>query len=147
MAGGVVSGWTVEGILTGIGIGFGVGAIVGAVIGGAVSANGWYNAKALEFTNNMGSGRVVLGRSMDGYTSVARSKHATYFYTEKWSETYNMFGVKGKGMWKINRAFLRQQIKAGSKFYLASNPAIGPEGYFIKEVAYLAKRGIFAIML
>ena len=147
VAGGVVSGWTVEGILTGIGIGFGVGAIVGAVIGGAVSANGWYNAKALEFTNNMGSGRVVLGRSMDGYTSVARSKHATYFYTEKWSETYNMFGVKGKGMWKINRAFLRQQIKAGSKFYLASNPAIGPEGYFIKEVAYLAKRGIFAIML
>ena len=30
---------------------FGFGAVVGAVIGGFLGANGWYNAKALEFTN------------------------------------------------------------------------------------------------
>ena len=58
-----------------------------------------------------------------------------------------MKGVGNRGMWKINKAFLKQQIKVGSKFYLASNPAIGPEGYFIKEVAYLAKKGILAVLL
>ena len=136
-----------QSILSGFLMGFGIGAIAGAVIGGTIGANGWYNAKALEFTNNAGSGKVVLGRSMDGYTSIAKRKNATYFYSDLWESTRAMKGVGNRGMWKINKAFLKQQIKVGSKFYLASNPAIGPEGYFIKEVAYLAKKGILAVLL
>lgn len=136
-----------QSILSGFLMGFGIGAIAGAIIGGAAGANGWYNAKALEFTKNAGSGKVVLGRSMDGYTSIAKGKNATYFHSDLWESTRAMKGVGNRGMWKINKAFLKQQIKVGSKFYLASNPAIGPEGYFIKEVAYLAKKGILAVLL
>ena len=138
-----------QSILSGFLMGFGIGAVVGAVVGGFVGANGWYNTKALEFTHNAGSGKVVLGRSADAYSVVAKSKGATYFNTTDriWNATRAMKGVGNKGMWRINKAFLRQQIKAGKQFYLASNPAIGPDGFFIKEVAYLIKKGIFLGML
>ena len=39
-------------------------------------------------------------------------------------------------------AFLDQQISAGSTFVLANNPAISGGYYFMKEVAYLASKGI-----
>ena len=137
-----------DSILSGFLIGFGIGAVVGAVIGGFAGANGWYNAKALEFTHNAGSGKVVLGRSADAYSAVAKSKGATYFNTTDkiWNATKAMKGVGDKGMWRINKAFLRQQIKAGKQFYLASNPAIGPNGFLIKEVAYLIQKAAFLCM-
>ena len=124
-------------------LGFGAGAVVGAVAGGFHGANGWYNAKALEFTN-VGSNEVVLGRS-PGYVDVARSRGATYFHTtdDIWNATQSMRGVGSKGMWRINKAFLKQQIKAGAHFTLVDPTS----GYFYaKEVAYVIKYGIYAFL-
>ena len=124
-------------------LGFGVGAVVGTVAGGFYGANGWYNAKALEFTN-VGSNEVVLGRS-PGYVDVARSRGATYFHTtdDVWNATQSMRGVGSKGMWRINKAFLRQQINAGAHFTLVDSTS----GYFYaKEVAYVMKYGLYAFL-
>ena len=60
-------------------LGFGVGSLIGAILGGYIGANGWYSAKAIEFTN-AGSNEVVLGRS-PGYVNIAKNNGATYF---KW---------------------------------------------------------------
>lgn len=120
-------------------LGFGAGAVVGAIVGGFSGANGWYNAKALEFTN-YGSNEVVLGRS-PGYVEIAKSRGATYFHTtdDVWNATQSMRGVGTKGMWRINKAFLKQQIKAGAHFTLAD-----PSGgfFYAKEVAYVTKYGV-----
>ena len=130
-------------ILTGGMTGFGIGAVIGAVIGGAVGANSWYNAMAKQFTN-IGSKEVVLGRS-PGYVDIAKSRGATYFHTSDkiWNATRSLKGVGNKGMWKINKAFLKQQIKAGAHFTLA-NPSGGY--FYAKEVAYVIKHGIYMFM-
>ena len=124
-------------------LGFGVGAVVGAVAGGFYGANGWYNAKALEFTN-VGSNEVVLGRSPD-YVDIARSRGATYFNTtdDIWNATKNMPGVGSKGMWRINKAFLKQQIKSGSHFTLTA-----PRGglHYAKEYDFIVKHAIHTFL-
>ncbi len=56
-----------------------------------------------------------------------------------------MLGVGKNGMWKINKAFLDQQISSGSTFALANNPATSGEYYFQKEVAYLISKGVTLI--
>ena len=139
---------TAEGALTGAAIGFGAGALVGAVIGGSVGANSWYSAKALEFTNNPGSSEVVLGRT-GTYEKVATERSSTFFHTSeaRWSEVENMTGVGRKGMWKINRTFLKQQISAGKSFVLANNPSTSGGILFQKEVKYLIKKGICYVIL
>ena len=53
-----------------------------------------------------------------------------------------MCGVGKKGMWRINQAFLDQQIAAGKSFVLANNPITDGGYYFAKEVAYLAMKGV-----
>lgn len=119
-------------------LGFGIGSLIGAITGGFVCANGWYNAKAIEFTH-VGSKEVVLGRS-PGYVEVAENKGATYFHTsdEIWNATQSMKGVGSKGMWRINKAFLKQQIKAGARFTL-----LDPKGgyFYAKEFAFVLKYG------
>ncbi len=138
---------TLEGAVTGAAIGFGAGAVIGAVVGGSVGANSWYNARALEFTNP-GSSEVVLGRS-GTYEQVAQSRGSTYFHTSdaRWNEVQNMTGVGKKGMWRINKTFLNQQIAANHSFVLTNNPATNGGYYFAKEVSYLASRGVgFSIM-
>ena len=127
-------------ILTGGMTGFGIGAVIGAVIGGTVGANSWYNAIAKQFTN-IGSKEVVLGRS-PGYVDIAKSRGATYFNTSDkiWNATKALKGVGNKGMWRINKAFLKQQIKAGAHFTL-TNPSSGY--FYAKEVAYVIKHGIY----
>lgn len=47
--------------------------------------------------------------------------------------------VGDKGMWKINKAFLKQQMRAGKNF-LITNDYIS--GYLFKEVSYLTSKGI-----
>ena len=132
-----------QSILSGFLIGFGIGAIAGAVIGGTIGANGWYNAKALEFTN-AGSKEVVLGRSPE-YVSIAKERGATYFHTSNkiWESTKSLKGVGSNGMWRINKAFLKQQIKAGAHFTLTS-PSSGY--YYAKEVAYVMKHAIYVFL-
>ncbi len=58
-----------------------------------------------------------------------------------------MFGVGKKGMWKINKTFLDQQIAAGKTFLLANNPLTEGGFYFAKEVAYLAMKGVGSVLL
>ena len=142
--GGAVSGWTADGILTGIGIGFGAGAIIGAIIGGTVGANGWYNAKALEFTHNASSNEVVLGRS-GVYEKIAEEKTATYFKMP--NEQWNILSKSSRQVWGINKAFLKQQLMAGKNFLLASNPATSGGYYFLKEVAFLSAKAIKYIII
>ncbi len=136
---------TLEGAAAGAAIGFGAGAVVGAVVGASTAASSWYSSKALEFTN-AGSKEVVLGRS-GTYEPVAQSRGSTYFHaTEtRWNEVHDMLGVGDKGMWKINKAFLDQQISTGSTFALANNPITSGGYYFQKEVAYLISKGVTLI--
>lgn len=115
--------------------GFGVGAIVGAVYGGFYGANGWYNAKALEFTNS-GSSEVFLGKDPT-YYEIAQKYGGTSFHVsnEVWNSTASM---KGVNMWKINKAFLKQQIALKNKFVLTS---YNITGMYAKEVAYVMSHG------
>ena len=53
-----------------------------------------------------------------------------------------MFGVKSRGMWRINQRFLKQQIAHGKTFILTNDPATSGGYYFQKEVAYLVKKGV-----
>ena len=47
-----------------------------------------------------------------------------------------MKGVGDNGMWKINKAFLKQQIKSGARFTL-SEPSSGY--FYAKEYVYIIK--------
>lgn len=118
-------------------MGFGTGSITGAITGGIQGYNGWFQARALEFTNYGTTNEVVLGRSADNYHLVAKSRNATYFHTTdvRWAQVQAMRGVGTKGMWKINQVFLNNQIALGRTFYLASQPV--KYGFFGKEIAYL----------
>ena len=128
-----------QSILSGFLMGFGIGAIAGAIIGGAAGANGWYNAKALEFTRNPMSNEVVLGRS-GVYEKFAEGKGATYFKMP--DAEWIKLSQNSRTVWNINKAFLRQQLKAGKTFIMASNPVTAGGYYFMKEVAYLLSKGI-----
>ncbi len=116
-----------QSILSGFLIGFGIGAIAGAIIGGAAGANGWYNAKALEFTRNPMSNEVVWGRS-GVYEKFAEEKGATYFKMP--DAEWIKLSQNSRTVWNINKAFLRQQLKAGKTFIMASNP-VTAGGYYL----------------
>lgn len=149
---GAVSGATVSGTLVGIASvcnnqgfwagfvngaadGFMFGAITGAITGGIEGANSWYNAKALEFTHNAGSKEVVLGRT-GVYDSVAEQRGATYY--EMPADEWGILSKNSNRAWKINKAFLKQQIRAGKNFLLAS--PIDAGGYFFqKEIEYISR--------
>ena len=143
--GGAVSGWTVEGVLVGAAIGFGAGAVIGGVIGGVAGANSWYSARAIEFTNLGTNNEVVLGKyihnSPHSYDAVAKVRESTYFGTTqgRWMEVQNMFGVGEKGMWGINKIFLKQQLAAGKQFVITNDYIFG---YFFKEVSFVTAKGI-----
>ena len=132
-------------VLFGTFLGFGTGALIGAIAGGFYGANGWYNARALEFTNYGTNDEVVIGKYIENskysYDAIAKSRGSTYYGTSnaRWSEVRNMKFVGDNGMWKINKAFLKQQMRAGKNF-LITNDYIS--GYLFKEVSYLTSKGI-----
>ena len=132
-------------VLFGTFLGFGTGALIGAIAGGFYGANGWYNARALEFTNYGTNDEVVIGKYMKNskysYDAIAKSRGSTYYGTSnaRWLEVKKMKFVKDKGMWKINKAFLKQQMRSGKNF-LITNDYIS--GYLFKEVSYLTSKGI-----
>ena len=90
----------------------------------------------------------MLGRS-GTYDQVATQRGSTFFHTSeaRWNEVEQMFGVGKKGMWRINQAFLDQQIAAGKSFVLANNPITDGGYYFAKEVAYLTMKGVIYAIL
>ncbi len=97
----------------------------------------------MEFTKNPSSNEVVLGRS-GTYERIASERGSTFFKASdaRWNEVKEMTGVGNNGMWRINKAFLDQQIAAGKTFVLANNPATDGGYFFAKEIAYLTKKGI-----
>ena len=133
------------GVWTGMKIGFGAGAIIGAFVGGAVGVQSWYNMRAGEFTNLGTSNEVILGKyiynSPHSYEAVAAKRNATYFGTSpaRWHEVETMFGVGEKGMWRINKIFLKQQAKAGKQFLITSDYI---SGYLYREVSYITSKGL-----
>lgn len=46
-------------------------------------------------------------------------------------------------MWRINKAFLKQQIKARARFTLADPTSVY---FYAKEVAYVMKYGVYAFL-
>ena len=66
---------------------------------------------------------------------------------DSWNELKAMTGVGDNGMWRINKAFLNQQIAAGKDFILSNDPSSDGGYYFAREVAYLTKKGIKYVLL
>ena len=60
------------------------------------------------------------------------------------NEVKNMKFVGDKGMWKINKAFLKQQIRAGKNFLVTNDYIFG---YLFKEVNYLTSKGIAIFLI
>ena len=120
--------------------GFGIGAVIGALAGLAISSNGWYNQKALEFTNS-GSSQVFLGKNPTYYDIAKDMKGTSFHVSDKiWDSTAKM---KGVNMWKINKAFLKQQIAQGHQFVFTS---YNITGLYAKEVAYVMAHGTWAFL-
>ncbi len=72
-----------NGALLGLGIGAFAGAVIGAIAGGISGANGWYNARALEFTNVGTNNEVVIGKHINNspysYDAMAKQRGSIYF--------------------------------------------------------------------
>lgn len=117
---------------------------LGAVVGGFVGANGWYSARAMEFTHIGTNNEVVIGKQINNspysYDIVEKNRGSTYFGTSeaRWTEVKNMFGVREKGMWRINKTFLKQQIATGKSFVLTADFHFG---FLFKEISYIAAKG------
>ena len=81
------------------------------------------NARALEFTNYGTNDEVVIGKyiknSRHSYDAIANSRGSTYYGTSDaiWLEVKKMKFVKDKGMWKINKTFIKQQMRAGKNLW------------------------------
>ena len=73
------------------------------------------------------SNEVVLGRS-GVYEKFAEGKGATYFKMP--DAEWIKLSQNSRTVWNINKAFLRQQLKAGKTFIMASNP-VTAGGYYL----------------
>jgi len=72
------------------------------------------------------------------YQNVAAHYKATYFKLEDWRKLQK--SLSDEEFWRINEAFLDQQIKAGKQILLSHDPAKAT-GFFLKEVEYLEDLG------
>lgn len=89
------------------------------------------------------NGAVVVKYVYDAWGNHHSTKNnATYFHTSqsRWTELGSQVGRRG--MEKINRIFLKNQIAAGKTFTLISNPTGLSSGYLFKELAYLSSNYI-----
>gem|GEM_PF-3168147 len=120
-------------------VGFGIGALTGAISGGLSAENSWYYSKALEFTNN-GSEFVYLGKNPT-YYQIGENMGGAYFHVSDavWNETAQMPLVN---MWKINKAFLKQQIALNHSFVFTSADF---SGLYAKEVEFIAKHAYISL--
>jgi Flp pilus assembly pilin Flp len=113
---------------------------------GLTAASGARNAAffddiAKSATRNPNSTKVVLGKFLEenrAYTKVAAHYGASYFKVENWAQVTK--GLSRAETWKINEAFIRQQIQAGKQIILSHDPAKAT-GFFAQEVTYLEGLG------
>ena len=139
-----------NGALLGLGLGAFAGAVIGVIAGGISGANGWYNARALEFTNVGTNNEVVIGKHINNspysYDAMAKQRGSTYFSASqsRWNEVLRMKGVGEKGMWKINKVFLKQQMALGKEFVITNDYIFG---YLFKEVSYITSKGVALFLI
>ena len=103
---------------------------------------GDYDEIARLSTHNAESNKVMLGKyDGGGATSyIAKAgKEYTYFSLNEWDDVARIVG--SQNMWKINQAFLDQQIALGKTFY-TSHSIVGASGAFYEEIVYLQSLGI-----
>jgi hypothetical protein len=96
---------------------------------------------AKQATRNADSNVVVLGKTLQdgvGYVKVAAHYRATYFKLDNWRDLSSK--LSRAELWKINEAFLDQQLKAGKQFIFSHDP-LKATGFFADEVAYLKQFG------
>ena len=101
----------------------------------------FFDDLATSATRNAGSTKLVLGKwnkTGQSYQKVAAHYKATYFKLDNWRELSGK--LSRAELWKINEAFLDQQIKAGKQIIMSHNPAKAT-GFFADEVAYLRSLG------
>ena len=65
---------------------------------------------------------------------------ATYFKFDNWNEITSSYSRQQ--IWEANKAFLREQLKAGKRFLTSHNPDPNvATGAFLREVEYLRSLG------
>jgi hypothetical protein len=101
----------------------------------------FFDDLALKATRNPNSKYLVLGKFDEAgrsYTKVGAHYKATYFKVENWRE---LSGTLTEGeLWRINEAFLDQQLKLGKQIIFSHDPAKATGG-FLNEVVYLERLG------
>ena len=103
----------------------------------------WFEEIARSATRNAESGKVVLGhysREGTSYQKVAAHLEATYFKVKDWRAVTK--GLSPDEIWRINEAFLENQIRQGKEILFSHNPLKAkPGSFFEREVHYLRKLG------
>ena len=93
---------------------------------------------------NTRSSSVVLGNWDNGaetsYVNVANKLGTQYFQLNNWEELSSKYS--NKQIWKINKAFLDNQIQANNTIIFSHNPYFAGKGsFFEREVKYLKDQG------
>jgi len=97
----------------------------------------FFDVLATSATRNADSTKLVLGKwstTGQSYQKVAAHYKATYFKLDNWRELSKT--LSDAELWKINEAFLRQQIKQGKQIILSHDPSKAT-GFFKNEVDFL----------
>lgn len=103
--------------------------------------NNYFDDIARLATRNAESTIVVIGKfRADGksYIKVAAHLKATYLKIGNWRELARK--LTPDELWKINEAFMDQQIRAGKRIIISHDPTKAT-GFFAKEISYLEKMG------
>ena len=95
-------------------------------------------------TQNGSSKKVMLGKfvrdSVESY-NVRAGKDHTFFEMkdELWEETFEKVNENEDEIWKINREFVDQQVKANKEIFLSHNPFDEKfyKGFYRREIDYL----------
>lgn len=145
-------GWYVGAGLLGAAIGAGIGMAVSYSATGTLTAsftdirfgfalkaaqNGNYNKLAKFATHNNSSNKVGLGKyikgSPDSYEMLSRKYGYTYYEMcpEYWGK---MAQSLGDNVWRVNQAFLDQQLALGKTFVTLSTDY---SGFYLQELLYL----------
>lgn len=74
------------------------------------------------------------------YQKAAAHYNATYFKVDDWNVVTR--GLSRSEIWKINEAFLTQQLKQGKRILFSHNPLEAtPQSFFEQEVIFLKELG------
>ncbi|OCG78433.1 hypothetical protein A9G42_03195 [Gilliamella sp. Nev6-6] len=104
-----------------------------------------YSDLAIQATKNGQFDKIMLGKYNEkgiSYVKEAKKTQSTYFELDNWSEIAVTLGEEN--MWKINEAFLEQQVALNKTVLLSHNPYTAT-GYFSQEVNFLIKLNYYFV--